>query len=379
MKKSYAILAALWLMFQSPRAMGSVFAVDPTPPSTIVDFAISGDALRTVPTPEPASGLADGLAHSGSSLFFVNGFGFFDGFSGDIFELDPATGAKLGSFPAPVLIGIDALAFSGEFLFALDPATGTIFKINPTTGLVISSCAIPAELLAAGGLAGGHGRLFVTAGFFTSIVELDPATCAVIGELPPPPDPFPAFPFLLGLAFDGLNLFAADAATGTIFKLDPATGVVLSSFSAGFLPSALASSGVRFAHFSVGAETEDDEFEVKGTFTLSTDSDGEESDGINPLAEYTSLQVGTFYTTIPAGSFEQDKKGQFKFEGDINGVALEMKIEALGGGIFEFKAEGEGADLKAENSVTVGLDIGNDSGRTIVTAEFEDEDEEDED
>ncbi|MBI4489344.1 MAG: SBBP repeat-containing protein, partial [Deltaproteobacteria bacterium] len=141
---------------------------------------------------------------------------------------------------------------------------------------------------------------------------------------------------------------------------------------------------VPFAAFTAKAEIEfgplanDDELEVKATFTLGTGSDR-----IDPLTEDVSFQVGTFSTTIPAGSFKfhpavPGKKGKpgkparWTFEGVIDGVELEAKITDLGGGSFEFKAEGQGADLTGTvNPVDVALTIGDDSGSTTVEAEFE--------
>lgn len=124
-----------------------------------------------------------------------------------------------------------------------------------------------------------------------------------------------------------------------------------------------------------GATTTDDAYEVKSNFTL-----GAGNNAINPLTEIVSLQLtagtGAFSTTIPASSFKQDKKGRFKFEGTINGVSLEAKITPLGPNAFEFKGEGEHANLTGlANPVTVTLTIGNDSGSATTTAEFEDEDE----
>lgn len=129
---------------------------------------------------------------------------------------------------------------------------------------------------------------------------------------------------------------------------------------------------------TLGPLANDDSFEVKSTFTLGTGSDG-----IDPLTEDVSFQVGTFSTTIPAGSFKfhpaNSGKGKGKgaparwtFEGVIDGVELEAKITDLGGGSFEFKAEGESADLTGTvNPVTVTLTIGDDGGSTTVEAEFE--------
>jgi DNA-binding beta-propeller fold protein YncE len=108
-------------------------------------------------------------------------------------------------------------------------------------------------------------------------------------------------------------------------------------------------------------------FELKEFFTLGTNSNG-----INPVTENVTLQIGTFSVTIPAGSFEQDPNRRFEFEGVINDVSLEVQIVPLGNNIFTFKAEGKGVDLTGlTNPVTVGLTIGIDSGSTAVRAEFE--------
>ncbi len=128
-----------------------------------------------------------------------------------------------------------------------------------------------------------------------------------------------------------------------------------------------------FAAFHARVEIEDErherEFEVKATFTLHA-----ESDGINPLTEDVSFQVGSFSTTIRAGSFKEEKKGRskrhrkerFKFEGVIDGVELEAVIQPLGRGRYEFKVELEGAALpRMGNPVPVSLAIGNDGGDAV--------------
>jgi hypothetical protein len=146
-------------------------------------------------------------------------------------------------------------------------------------------------------------------------------------------------------------------ALGDVWVLTDANGIVTVPFAA-------------FAakvEIELGPLANDDAFEVKAIFTL-----GAGSDGISPLTEDVHLQVGTFSTTIPAGSFKVDKKGRFKFEGIIGGVSLQAKITPRGANSFEFKAEGQGADLTGTaNPVTLGLTIGDDSGSTTVTAEFE--------
>lgn len=141
---------------------------------------------------------------------------------------------------------------------------------------------------------------------------------------------------------------------------------------------------VPFAAFTPKLEIADAQaFEVKGPFTL-----GATSDGIHPVTEDVTLQIGTFSLTIPAGSFRvsparseeehHHKKGkpraQFEFEGVIDGVSLEAKLTQTGTNTFEFKAEGQNANLSGVgNPVPVGLTIGNDGGSVAVTTETESE------
>ncbi len=108
-------------------------------------------------------------------------------------------------------------------------------------------------------------------------------------------------------------------------------------------------------------------FELKVFFTL-----GANSNGINPVTENTTLQIGPFSVTIPAGSFEKDPDGRFEFKGVINDVRLEVQIVSIGNNIFTLNADGKGVDLNClTNPVTVGLTIGIDTGSTAVRAEFE--------
>ena len=131
-------------------------------------------------------------------------------------------------------------------------------------------------------------------------------------------------------------------------KVGPFTAFAFSAFAATF-------------EATVGPladDDEDNEFVVNATFTL-----GAGSDGINPLTQDVTFQVGTFAATIPAGSFE--------FVGVIDGVSLAVEIIPLGADTFEFKATGTGVDLTGTLiPVTVGLAVGDDGGITILeTAE----------
>ena len=91
---------------------------------------------------------------------------------------------------------------------------------------------------------------------------------------------------------------------------------------------------------------------------------------INPVTQAVALQVGTFTTTIPSGSFK-NIGGKFPFVGVIGGVRLQVLIAPTGTLRYGFFAVAEGASLTGTTSqVPVTLTIGNDSGATTATALF---------
>ena len=95
------------------------------------------------------------------------------------------------------------------------------------------------------------------------------------------------------------------------------------------------------------------------------------SNGISPVAEEVTLQIGTLWEIVPPGSFVAKNNGTFAFEGVINGVKLEVQIKPLGNYRFTLKADG-GVNLTAlTNHVNVALIIGNDTGLTAVAAEHD--------
>ena len=120
-----------------------------------------------------------------------------------------------------------------------------------------------------------------------------------------------------------------------------------------------------FASSFAELEIEKDSFDLKEFFSL-----GANSNGIKPLKENVTLQIGTFSVTIPAGSFTKTLEG-FAFVGAVNGVSLDVRIVSLGNHNFRFRAVGTGVDLTGlTNPVTVGLTIGINAGTTSVIAQF---------
>ena len=182
---------------------------------------------------------------------------------------------------------------------------------------------------------------------------------------------FSSSSFLPGVDPPKPPLFAASDVTIQSFgfsvgPLEDFVGDILDGFASG-VPIAVA-----FADFTImkaeikfrAPSSVNDSFEVKGEFTLDVSSDG-----IDPVTEGVLVTVGTSSVTIPAGSFVEDE-GKFEFEGEINGADVEMEIEEINPGTFEFKIEAEGVDLTdTANPLDISLTIGDDTGAATVRME----------
>lgn len=114
---------------------------------------------------------------------------------------------------------------------------------------------------------------------------------------------------------------------------------------------------------SIGPDANDDTFMIShATFIL-----GDGSDGIAPLADAVTLQIGTFSLTIPPNSFQPTAAGAFAFVGVIDGVTLQVTITPLTRATFAFEASGAGVTLSGiVVPVPVELTIGDDGGSTTL-------------
>ena len=105
-------------------------------------------------------------------------------------------------------------------------------------------------------------------------------------------------------------------------------------------------------------------FDTTGTFTLGSGG------SINPQTQAVTVQVGTYTTTIPAGSFTQNKQG-FAYQGVINGVALQMTINLQSGSTYAVKLQAAGVVPATTNPVPVSFTIGNNTGSISVNAQIQ--------
>jgi subtilisin family serine protease len=171
----------------------------------------TGEITRLVP-PEPISFGPDGLAVSRDFLFFINGFG-----SNAIYKMTH-DGAAVDVFATPADAIFDGLAYNDGVLYGLDFGSGRIFAFDPDSGAVLAE--VPAQADVIGGLAPGpDGTLYVSEGL-RSVVQIDPATGAVVARI------FESSGGFNGLAFDG-TLLVLGSPAGNHLMVNPESGEVV--------------------------------------------------------------------------------------------------------------------------------------------------------
>lgn len=141
--------------------------------------------------------------------------------------------------------------------------------------------------------------------------------------------------------------------------------VDIGAYEFGFLYAAISGR----VEAEISTDTTGNELGAKGYFVLNG-----QSNGINPQAEVVNVKIGDFTVDIPASSFrwwehpKKPAKDEYKFEGTINSLPVEMKIKPLGNGNYEFKFEVQGLYLSwFKLPVKATLIIGDDYGSFIYS------------
>jgi hypothetical protein len=174
------------------------------------------------------------------------------------------------------------------------------------------------------------------------------------------------------VANDSNTVSVIATASNTVVTTVPvADGVNMRYVSAteiGIIPDVPFSAFSPTAMIDFGTAPDTDAFILKSSFTL-----GSTSNGIDPLAQPVTFQVGTLALTIPAGSFTgtvtSSAFGPFFFTGTINGVSLHAVIAPTGAKRFSFQAGAQNASLTGTvNPVTARVSIAVDSGTASFTA-----------
>jgi hypothetical protein len=377
-KFAYVVNVCLNLSFGCvPNGTVSAYTIDST---TGALSPVPGSPFATGADPEsvavdPSGKFAYVTSYSGTvSVYTINSI------TGDLI---PAPGSPFAANLSPVSVAVDP---SGKFAYVANYcgnggcSIGAVsaFNINTTTGALTP---VPGSPYATGAV--------------PNTVAVDPSGKFV----------YVASQCAVGSCSRGIGIVSAYAINSASGALTPVIG---SPFFAGVSPVSLAIAGqsaVPFEVIKAKADIDEDRktsFRVEGFFRL-----GQGSDGIDPVNESVQLKVGTFSTTIPAGSFKEEGKREFEFEGWINDVELRITIHHVEGRRDEwgdhdakhdeekrhegrdhdadhdkeklkdtkdylFTAVGKGHILSGVvNPVAVGLTIGDDEGSTTVKADID--------
>lgn len=121
---------------------------------------------------------------------------------------------------------------------------------------------------------------------------------------------------------------------------------------------------VPFSNFqpSAAIDVRNGAFAAAATITL-----GPASNGISPATESVTLRVGTYTTTVPAGSFRFNGFGNYTYRA----ANLLVVLQYLGGQKWFYSAVGWNVNMAGTvNPVPIGLTIGNDAGAATAYAFF---------
>jgi len=114
---------------------------------------------------------------------------------------------------------------------------------------------------------------------------------------------------------------------------------------------------------SLGPRDSDDSFVAH--FVFEPSGDGED---VDPVAQSLSLQVGPFTRIIAAGSFVDEGRGSFQFEGTVEGVRLKAVLRRLRRGRFSVRVDGSRANLDGIRiPMELKLAVGDQSGGVRLT------------
>jgi hypothetical protein len=200
----------------------------------IWDFKTVGDWLRSIPAPPGTQ--PSGLAWDGSYLWMASYASWSE--TPGVYKLDPRDGSALKVCRPQPDERYSGLTYDGTYLWLANIWDRGIFKLRPSDCAHISTISGPGSDL--NDLAWDGNHLWVTSYPSQKFYKIRPSDGSVVAEFDYPPGLDETQN--TGLAYDGVSLwFSAD---GTIYKLNPANGQVISSMSTGITrPDSLAWDG----------------------------------------------------------------------------------------------------------------------------------------
>jgi YVTN family beta-propeller protein len=277
---------------------------------------------------------------------------------------------------ATVPVGLNPFAVAvtpdGQHAYVANSGDNTVSVIATATNTVVATIPVSGTGAIAITADGKHAYVANFNFFGTGTVSViatasnTVVTTVTVGSLPD------------GVAItpDGQHAYVANDGSGTVSVIATASNTVVDTVNVGTGAAEIGivppPPGVPFLTFNAllaiqfGGTPGQDAFGFGSNFTLSSTAPA-----INPVTQPVTLQVGSFATTIPIGSFVKQTDGSFAFKGVIDGVSLGALIKQTGTLRYAFQAQATGANLTGTvNTVYSTLIIGGDSGATSVTAQI---------
>jgi YVTN family beta-propeller protein len=286
--------------------------------------------------------------------------------------IDTHTNKVVQSIPVNSAGGpaLDAIAITpnGENVYVAGQGADDIQVISTTSNTVVKT--LPFTQSISGFAITPDGRKVYASFFpFESLVVIDTATNTVEDPNLPVDG---IHPLNLAATPDGALVYVTNADSDTVSAISTATNTVVATIPVGRNPIgiAIANLSTPFEDFTVkDLDINKHQVRVRGDLALGT-----KSGGLDFAHQPTSLSVGNFSLTIPAGKVSQDgRKQRFFFNGTINGLRVEFELEAKGehgsNTSFEFRIQVIGVDVNTTDPATVTLKIGHNTGTT--TAHFD--------
>ena len=195
-----------------------------------------------------------------------------------LFELDPSTGAVLGTIDGPGLYA-DALSFAndGQSIFVLDSSTNSdVYQID-LSGNVLNS--FPVALDAEGLTILADGSLVIGGGTSGVVASVNPADGTILSQFVPASD-------LFGLASNGVDRLYGLAIDGRVETYDLA-GNLLSTLNTGAPGTTLGLAATQDSLFIAAAGSTIYEYDLAGNLLNSFAGPGPFTEGL----DYPAIQT----------------------------------------------------------------------------------------
>jgi YVTN family beta-propeller protein len=346
---------------------GTVSVIDTTtnPPSVMAPVPVGGAPVGVAVTPD------------GKHAYVTNPGTVFDNVS----VIDTATNTVVGT-PIPVGIQPQGVAVTPDGKHAYvanrhNDTPGTVSVIDTASNMVVATVSVGVGVGPTGVAVTPDGAHAYVTNFGTSPVSvigtvsvIDTASNMVVATVP-----VGFSPEGVAITPDGKHAYVANAAQfGPISVIDTTTNPpsVVATVVVGNNPNDVGimppPSCIPFLSFSALLAIDLDRAPKKDAFALESSFSLNSTASIEPVAEPVTLQIGTFTTTIPPGSFNK-LGGLSTFAGVIGGVNVEALITPTGTLRYALVAAAQGANLAGTtNPVPVNLTIGDDCGTASVQA-----------